>query len=357
MEVVTLANGSGGVSSAEFVQNIFMPYFQEIMPYTNEDCGIFSSTKDTQFVTSTDSYTINPLFFAGGNIGKLCVCGSSNDVTMMGGKPLYLNIGFIIEEGFNIDLLKKIIESIALECKNLNIKILSADTKVLPKITNSTESKDKLIFINTTCIGSIEKDSISAKNLKQEDCIIVSGKIGSHGAQIFLEQNNIEIKSNIQSDCASLYYMLQPILQSDIPIHAMRDATRGGLSSVLNEWAISSNACIDIYEELIQVDSEVYGVCEMLGLEPYDLANEGVCIIALPKQYAEEVLSILKRHTFGVNAAIIGEVRKVFSQKDSKSSNIHINENIYYQKVVLHTKYGSKRFLEYPQGEILPRIC
>ena len=361
MDIVTLAHGSGGINAAEFVQKVFMPYFKDLMPYANEDCGIFSSIKDMKYVTSTDSYTINPIFFAGGNIGKLCVCGSSNDVAMMGGKPLYLNIGFIIEEGFNIDLLKQIAESIALECKSLNIKILSADTKVLPKVADSTEAKDKLIFINTTCIGSVEKDCISAKNLSENDSIILSGKIGSHGARIFLEQNNIAITSNIQSDCASLYPMLESLLQSNIPIHAMRDATRGGLSSVLNEWAISSHACIDIYEEKIQIDSEVHGVCEMLGLEPYDLANEGVCVIAMPKQYAEEVLSLLRGHTLGVNATIIGEVSKVFNPifnlQDSKDNKAQISKTTYYQKVVLHTKYGSKRFLEYPQGELLPRIC
>ncbi|MDY5184827.1 hydrogenase expression/formation protein HypE [Helicobacter trogontum] len=356
MNIVTLAHGSGGINSAEFVQKIFMPYFTDIMPYANEDSGIFCNTSDMSYVTSTDSYTINPIFFAGGDIGKLCVCGSSNDVAMMGGKPLYLNIGFIIEEGFSIDLLKKIAESIAIECKKLDIKILSADTKVLPKVTNNTEAKDKLIFINTTCIGSIQKDSISAKNLSEDDCIILSGKIGNHGAQIFLEQNHIAITSNIQSDCASLYPMLEPLLQSDIPIHCMRDATRGGLSSVLNEWAISSHACIDINEASIQIDSEVYGVCEMLGLEPYDLANEGVCVIALPNRYADKALSILKQHVLGSNAAVIGKVSKVFTPQEL-NSKAHISGNTYYQKVVLHTKYGSKRFLEYPQGELLPRIC
>lgn len=155
--------------------------------------------------------------------------------------------------------------------------------------------------------------------------------------------------------------MLESLLQSNIPIHAMRDATRGGLSSVLNEWAISSHACIDIYEEKIQIDSEVHGVCEMLGLEPYDLANEGVCVIAMPKQYAEEVLSLLRGHTLGVNATIIGEVSKVFNPifnlQDSKDNKTQISKTTYHQKVVLHTKYGSKRFLEYPQGELLPRIC
>lgn len=354
MDIVKLSYGSGGVDAAAFVGHVFMPYFKDIMPYANEDCGIFVGKDDRRYVTSTDSYTITPLVFSGGNIGKLCVCGSSNDVAMMGGKPLYLNIGFIIEEGFDIPLLNQIADSIAKECKMLDITILSADTKVLPKVT-SQDSKEKLLFINTTCIGIMEKENISAKNLKQDDCIILSGKIGNHGAQIFLEQNNIAMTSNIKSDCASLYPMLAPLLQSNIPIHAMRDATRGGLSSVLNEWAISSCACIDIYEEKVKIDSEVYGVCEMLGLEPYDLANEGVCVIAVPQEYANKALTILQQHELGKNASIIGNVCQTFMPGDSKMNNIAANT--YYQKVVLHTKYGSKRFLEYPQGELLPRIC
>lgn len=353
MDIVTLSHGSGGVDAADFVKHVFMPYFKDIMPYANEDCGIFIG-RDDKYVTSTDSYTITPIVFSGGDIGKLCVCGSSNDVAMMGGKPLYLNIGFIIEEGFDISLLKQIANSIAKECKLLDITILSADTKVLPTITSNQDSKEKLILINTTCIGSMEKESISAKNLKQDDCIILSGKIGNHGSQIFLEQNNIAMTSNIKSDCASLYPMLSPLLQSNIPIHAMRDATRGGLSSVLNEWAISSHACIDIYEEKVKIDTEVYGVCEMLGLEPYDLANEGACVIAVPKEYANEALEILQKHELGKNADIIGNVCQIFSQV---SKTHKVADKTYYQKVVLHTKYGSKRFLEYPQGELLPRIC
>ncbi len=351
MDFVTLAHGGGGMNSSDFVQKVFMPYFKNIMPYANEDSGIFNNNA-SKYVTSIDSYIVKPLFFDGGNIGKLCVCGSSNDVAVMGGKPLYLNIGFIIEEGFEVDKLKQIVSSIAKECKSLNLQILSADTKVLPRLIQSKDTESSL-FITTTCIGEIEKSNISASNLQKNDCIILSGKIGNHGARIFLEQNNIEIQGNIKSDCASLYPMLMPLLQSKIPIHAMRDATRGGLSSVLNEWAIESNACIDIYEEHIIIDNEVHGVCEILGLEPYDLANEGVCIISVGEEYSKEVLDILKKHELGCNAKIIGKVNEVYNNTIPKNSN----DIIYNKKVVLHTKYGSKRFLEYPQGELLPRIC
>lgn len=348
MDIVTLSHGSGGAHSAKLIESVFKP-FGEIMPFSGEDSGLFS-LKGVG-VSSTDSYIVNPIFFNGGDIGKLSICGSSNDVAMMGGKPLFINIGFIIEEGFKISNLKKIVESIILECKKLDIKILSADTKVLPSF--NLDSKN--LLINTTCIGEQIKSGISSKNLAHNDSIILSGKIGSHGARIFLEQNNILLDNNISSDCASLYPMLEPLFKSNITIHALRDATRGGLSSVLNEWAIESDACIEINEECINVDNEVLGVCEILGLEPYDLANEGVCVLSVPKVFENDVLKILQSHKLGKNAKIIGNVRKDFIDSNLDSKNLL--DKIYFQKVVLNTKYGAKRFLEYPQGELLPRIC
>lgn len=435
--IITLSHGSGGAKSHELIEKVFMPILGEIMDFGEEDGGVFEldfgrdSTRDSKLdstlnstrdsgvqkgVTSTDSYIVYPLFFKGGDIGKLSVCGSSNDVTMMGGKPCYLNIGFIIEEGFDINTLKKIAESIRKECDNLGLRILSADTKVLPTFSNHTS---KNLFINTTCIGNLQKEGLSAKNLSHNDAIIISGNIGAHGARIFLEQNDMQIDSNICSDCASLYPMLAPLFACDMQLHALRDATRGGLSAVLNEWAMASNACIEIDENSVGVDNEVLGVCEMLGLEAFELANEGLCVLALPARFANDALEILKRHPLGANAAIIGRVRKDFI--DSMESNIDFNatssfnravdsmnaldsinsteslesldsvdsidstkfmdsakslesldskniadsikssqkplDRIYFQKVVLFTKYGSKRFLEYPQGELLPRIC
>ncbi|STQ86050.1 hydrogenase expression/formation protein HypE [Helicobacter muridarum] len=356
MDIVTLAHGSGGLHSAQLTQEVFMPFFEDIMPYANEDSAIFTihnhkdniSKESALAVTSTDSYIINPPFFAGGNIGKLSICGSSNDVAMMGAKPLFINIGFIIEEGFEIKNLKKIANSIARECKNLEMQILSADTKVLPKISQG----DSQIFINTSCIGSLQKSGISARNLQHDDCIIISGKIGNHGATIFLEQNNMEISNNLQSDCASLYPLLENIFKSDINIHALRDATRGGIASTLNEWAIESSAYIEIFEEDINIDTEVLGVCEILGLDPYILANEGICLLAIPKCDANKTLEILQNNPLGKYAQIIGRVRKDFAHISSGDL-----DEIFFKRVAIQMKYGSKRFLEYPEGEILPRIC
>ncbi|WP_052062690.1 hydrogenase expression/formation protein HypE [Helicobacter saguini] len=356
---------------------------KEITESNNAD-SINKKNNCLKGVVSTDSYIVYPLFFKGGDIGKLCVCGSSNDVAMMGGKPRFLNIGFIIEEGFDINTLKKIVESIRKECDKLDLRILSADTKVLPTFStnvpkdsiesNKDSTQNKNLFINTTCIGTLQKEGLSAKNLSHNDVIIISGNIGSHGARIFLEQNNMQIDSDISSDCAALYPMLKPLFARDLGLHALRDATRGGLSAVLNEWAITSGACIEIDENSVGVDNEVQGMCEMLGLESFELANEGVCVLALKEKSAKKVLEILKSHPLGKNAAIIGRVRKDFvdsiesnlqdsMKKDSiKSSKTRDTkekplDRIYFQKVVLFTKYGSKRFLEYPQGELLPRIC
>lgn len=358
-DIVTLACGSGGASSTEFINKVFMPILGDIMPFSNEDSGIFSldSIESKKGVTSTDSYIVHPLFFKGGDIGKLSICGSSNDVAMMGGKGRFINIGFIIEEGFDINTLKKIIESIRKECDNLNLKILSADTKVLPSFSQNKD--DKNLFINTTCIGDLQKEGISAKNLQHNDAIILSGKIGSHGSRIFLEQNNMKIDGEISSDCASLYPMLEPIFRSDFSVHALRDATRGGLAAVLNEWAIASSCYIEINESAVGVEDSVLGVCEMLGLEPFDLANEGVCVMAVKRDIADEILQILRQYKLGQNAEIIGHVRKDFNtEKDSnREKKKNLLDRIYFQKVILNTKYGTKRFLDHPQGELLPRIC
>ena len=306
-------------------------------------------------LTSTDSFIIDPPFFEGGDIGKLSVCGSANDVAMMGGRPAFINIGFIIEEDFSLKDLKKIAMSIAFTCRDGGIKILSADTKVLPRFSKSRPS----IFINTTCIGHQQKPGLGVKNIKHGDALIVSASLGGHGASIFLAQNNIDLHHNLQSDCANLYPMLEPLFASDIDLHAMRDATRGGLAAVLNEWAQESNICIEVKEESLPMQNEVRGVCEILGLDPLSLANEGVCVIALQESQAREALDILRRHPLGRQASIIGLARGDFKDASLRPDGLESGEldSVCFRRVVLKTDYGSQRFLEYPEGELLPRIC
>lgn len=331
MEVI-LSHGNGGVESKQLIDKVFLRHLGKFMPYSGEDAGIGKSAGN--FALSTDSYVVTPCIFSGGDIGKLSVCGSSNDVAMMGARPKFISAGFIIEEGLEFSTLEHIVSSMAKELDSLNLTLLSADTKVVPK-----GSADK-IFINTTALGDIIYPNLSQNNLAQDDCIIVSANVGTHGSVIYCARNEIALQSNLQSDCAQLFPMLEPLFAQNLSIHALRDATRGGIASVLNEWAQASNMGIEIFEEQIPVLESVKGVCEILGLEPYALANEGVCVLSVPKQSCEKILNILHTHSLGKNACVIG---RVTTQNP--------------QKVVLQNAFGGKRYLEYPQGELLPRIC
>ena len=227
---ITLAHGSGGVQSQELTQKVFLKHLAPFMQGSGEDAGLAHGCVGV-FAMSTDSYVITPYRFRGGDIGKLCVCGSSNDVAMVGARPKYMSAGFIIEEGFSIKELESLVVSMARELELGRLKILSADTKVVPR-----GSMDG-IFINTTAYGEIIYENLSAQNLKVGDCIIVSGNIGTHGSMVYCERNEIGLLNTLQSDCAQLFGMLEPLFNSGVEIHALRDATRGGLASVLNEWA------------------------------------------------------------------------------------------------------------------------
>lgn len=332
MDRILLSCGNGGMENATLINNVFMKYFKDFAKYASEDAGFFDGDN---FAISTDSYTITPIFFPGGDIGKLSVCGSCNDVAVSGAKPMYLTTSFIIEEGFLIQDLEKIAKSMSEEISKNNLTLLSADTKVVPK--GSLEG----IFINTTIIGKIQTKGLSAKNLQEGDAIIINAPIGAHGACIYCLRNNINLENNLKSDCASLWEMIEVLFNNNIKIHAIRDATRGGIASVLNEWSVSSKKDIHINQNDILILDEVRGICEILGIEPYVLANEGVCVFSLPKSEAARALEILHNTNLGKDARIIGEVCK----------------NDLGNKVVLENTWGTKRYLEYPEGEILPRIC
>ena len=367
---IPLSAGSGGADSDELIGKIFLPHLGRFFVSEGEDAGVFGvgdfhtqggkqgikngNENGVDFALSTDSFVISPIFFNGGDIGKLSVCGSSNDVAMMGAKPEFISFGFMIEEGLALSELEKVVESIACELKRTDLKILSADTKVLPK-----GSLDKL-FINTTCIGRVLQRGISSKALQKGDKIILSAPIGAHGASIFASREGIGLHSHLQSDCAQLFPMLEPIFREDFGIHALRDATRGGLSALLNEWANASNAFIEIEEEAIGIDDEVRGVCEILGLEAYMLANEGVCAMSVKSSEADKICEMLRAHTLGRDAKIIGEVVQTHNENKGakdKSAKGFAKSVLPNACVVLKNKWGSKRYMEYPQGELLPRIC
>jgi len=329
-KTITLAHGNGGEENNELISKIFYKHFKNDILEKSEDSAVLELSGKTAM--STDSFTVSPLFFNGGDIGKLAVCGTCNDLAMMGAKPKYLTCSVIIEEGFSTRDLEKIVKSMKKELDINGAIVVSGDTKVVPK-----GAVDKL-FINTTGIGEIEHEGISASNLQEGMSVLVSRDVGSHGATIFSAREGIELESGLKTDCASLYPQIKALIDTNIKIVALRDATRGGVSAVLNEWAKSSNVCIEVEEETIPVQEEVRGICEMLGFEAVDLANEGTFVLCVAKSDEAQALEVLQlTHK---TSAIIGTVSMQ-----------------YEGKVILKSSWGTKRFLDLPTGELLPRIC
>lgn len=283
-----------------------------------------------KFAISTDSFTLSPIFLDDEvNIGKLCVCGSVNDVLMVGAEPEFLSLAFIIEEGLSVEKLDKIARSIKKECDKAGVQVVCGDTKVVPK------GKGDEIYINTTAFGRIIR-ACETKNIRQGLSVLVSGDIGRHGAAVLVQRNALE--ASVKSDCKCLKDEVMSLLRENVEVVAMRDATRGGLSAVLNEWARQSGLDIVIFEEKIIIKDEVKGICELFGYEAYELANEGTFVLCVEKAHEQRALQILQK--FNKNASIIGEVLE-----NRKS------------RVILQNAYGAKRFLEAPKGELLPRIC
>ena len=329
-KTVTIAHGNGGEENSELIGQIFYKHFQNEILAKSEDAAVLEV--GSKVAMSTDSFTVSPLFFPGGDIGKLAICGTCNDLAMMGAKPKFLTCSVIIEEGLAVRELEKAVRSMKKELEQNGAKIVGGDTKVVPK-----GGVDKL-FINTTGIGEIIQEGISAHNLKEGMAIILSRDIGRHGATIFAAREGITLESDLQTDCASLYPHVAALIDAGVQIAAMRDATRGGVAAVLNEWAKTSKVCIEIEEENIPVSMEVQGICELLGFEALNLANEGTFALCVEQSEVSKALDVLKR--FNENAALVGTVT-------------HLHD----AKVILNSSWGTKRFLDLPTGELLPRIC
>ena len=330
-KTITLAHGNGGAENNELITKVFYKAFNNDILSKSEDAAVI---QNGTLAFSTDSFTVSPLFFNGANIGKLAVCGTCNDLAMMGAKPKYLTCSVIIEEGFEIRELEKIVKSMKEELEVNGAIVVSGDTKVVPK-----GAVDK-IFINTTGIGEILYKGISSNNITENDLILVSRDIGAHGATIFAAREGMDLETSLKSDCASLYPQVKALIDSGIKITALRDATRGGVSAVLNEWAKQSDICIEIEEEKIPICDEVKGICEMLGFEAMSLANEGTFVLAIPNEDALKALEVLQTFEYSKTASIIGKVTQQ-----------------YEQRVILNSQWGTKRFLDVPTGELLPRIC
>lgn len=332
MNKILLSHGGGGEELWSLIRNLFLRYFSNPFIDAMEDAAILRLDSDIAF--TTDSFTVSPPFFKGGDIGKLSIVGTINDLAVMGAKPIYISTGFIIEEGFLYNELEEIVKSMADEAKKADVKIVTGDTKVVPK-----GDVDK-IFINTSGIGKVIFKGISASNLKEGDVIIVSGTVGDHGACIMAIRDGIGFEMNMESDCKAMWGLIEDVLRNNIEVHAMRDPTRGGLSAVLNEWARQSGVCIEIKENSIPLKEPVIGLCEILGLEPLYLASEGKVVFAVSEKDAELALNIIKKHPDGRDAAIIGKVTKRI-----------------LGKVLLKSEWGTTRIMEPPTGELLPRIC
>ncbi|MGY6037366.1 hydrogenase expression/formation protein HypE [Aeromonas sp. AE23HZ002T15] len=334
MREIQLSHGGGGVEMNQLINQLFFHHFGNEILLRGEDAALLPISGPIAF--TTDSFTVSPLFFAGGDIGKLAIAGTVNDLAMMGARPEYLSCSFIIEEGFPYADLVRIVESMAAELTKSGARIVCGDTKVVPR-----GAADK-IFINTSGVGSFPRPEqsrgISVRNLEAGDAILVSRDIGSHGACILMARDALQLGSDLKSDCTTLWPQVEALLEANVHPHALRDATRGGLAAVLNEWSTASGVAIELEESAIPVCDPVRGLCELYGFEPYDLANEGTMVLALPAKQAEAALALLQ--TFNPTACQIGVV---------KESAQH--------KVVLNNLWGSRRYLELPQGELLPRIC
>lgn len=338
---IVIGHGSGGRLTHDLIERVFVASFSN--PFLDQgDDGVGLSILDPEHevVISTDSHVISPIFFPGGDIGKLAICGTVNDISVMGAKPLYLTAGFILEEGLQVEVLEYIVKSMADVAKEAGVAIVAGDTKVVER------GKGDGIFINTCGIGVRPKSlRISGRNVKVGDQIILSGPIGEHGVAVLQARGELGFMSEIRSDVAPLNDIIEKALEAGKQsegnaIHAMRDPTRGGLATTLNEIARQSNVGIVVDEGAIPIHETVSSVCEMLGFDPLYMANEGKCVIFVDSLYTDQILNALRSHQYGSQAAVIGEV---------------VAEHP--QKVLLRTTMGSTRLLDMLSGEMLPRIC
>lgn len=334
-EQIVMGHGAGGRMSHRLIQKSFLPAFQNPALEAGNDAALVEPELRQRLSISTDAHVVSPLFFPGGDIGKLAVCGTVNDVAMLGAKPLYLTAGFILEEGLQMNTLQRVIESMGQAAEEAGVQIVAGDTKVVQK------GKADGLYITTAGVGVIRDGiSVSGANAKAGDAIILSGTIGDHGIAVLGARGELGFESSIQSDVAPLNHLIEVMLNASPNIHVLRDPTRGGLATTLNEIATQSNVGIILKEESIPVHPEVDAACEMLGFDPLYIANEGKLICFVPREDAKKVLAVMKKTHYGEGAVLIGEVAN-----EPKG------------RVLMNTAIGSTRVVDMLAGEMLPRIC
>ncbi|MBY9000078.1 MAG: hydrogenase expression/formation protein HypE [Candidatus Heimdallarchaeota archaeon] len=337
--IIELNHGAGGSLMDIFLSSLINIYKNKsveggIGADEQDDGATIQISKDSILIVSSDSHTVEPIFFPGGDLGLLAATGTINDVVMMGGKPIAITCAILIEEGTRYSLIEKVISSFARTCDQNNVAVIAGDTKVLPR------GQVDCMYMSTTGIGIRTSPNVIAdNNVKVGDKIIITGSPGMHGASLIAGREGINLETDLKSDVAPLVSMLLPIAESGV-VHAMKDPTRGGLGSALNEFASKSNVGLILEEDSIPVNPAVNGVCELLGLDMFSLSSEGMAILAVVPEKAEEVLATIQLHLSGKDARIIGEA----SDK-------------YLGKVVIHTSIGGHRLLRKPLGEPIPRVC
>ncbi len=331
---ILLGHGSGGKLMHDLVEKFFLKKLSNPVLDRLDDMAALNMG-NSKLAFTTDSYVVNPIFFQGGDIGKLAICGTVNDVAMSGAVPAYVSAAFVIEEGFPLADLERILDSMVKATEEAGVHVVTGDTKVV-----ETGGADKL-FINTAGIGIIPDGvNISGSNARAGNKVILSGSIGDHGIAVISEREGLRFKTTVQSDCAPLNHLVADMLEISKEIGALRDPTRGGLSSTLNEFARQSNVGISVNEDKIPIKEEVLGACEMLGYDPFHVANEGKLVAVVPSGKAEAIVDAMRKNKYGKNAQIIGEITEGPRGK-----------------VVVNTPVGATRILDMLVGEQLPRIC
>ena len=330
-EIISLDYGSGGKKTARLIEKLILPRLDNPALRELGDGAIVDGGE--KLVFSTDSFVVSPLFFPGGDIGKLSVCGTVNDLSMCGAEPKYLSCSFIIEEGFPFSQLERIVASMAAQCEKAGVQIVTGDTKVVEK------GRGDGIYINTAGIGVLLHPGLSPGNIRPGDKVLVSGFVGDHGTAVMLARNQM-MQGEIASDCAALNGLTEAILTAAPGVRVLRDPTRGGVATTLNEFVEGTALGIELEEAQIPVRPQVQAACNMLGLDPLYCANEGKLLAVVAPEDADKVLAAMKNHELGTDAAVIGEVTER-----------------YPGKLTLRTAFGGSRVLQKLSGAQLPRIC